>query len=219
MFKMLYFKKDTKKNTWRYRCFTPVYQQSWWYGLQFLRYRAWQTDIGNCVLFFALLTIATFLKKPKKNKNFEKMKKTLRDIIILHMCIITDDDMMHGFLDMEPEDIIFIILAHFLFLYLTGKLKKKPGDFIILHLFTTNNDHMMYGSWDMKHDGIFCYFGLFLLFYPPNKPEDQNLENMKKAACDFIILHTRTVNENPIMYGSWNVERGKHNFLPFLAHF
>ena len=53
------------------------------------------------------------------------MKKTLRDIINLHMYIINDDDMMHGFLDMEHEDRIFIILAHFLFLYLTGKLKSQ----------------------------------------------------------------------------------------------
>ena len=27
-----------KKNTWRYHYFTPVYQKSWWYDLQFLRY-------------------------------------------------------------------------------------------------------------------------------------------------------------------------------------
>ena len=31
-----------------------------------------------------------------KNQNFEKMKKIPRDIIILHMCTINDNHMMHG---------------------------------------------------------------------------------------------------------------------------
>ena len=32
-----------------------------------------------------------------KNQNFEKMKKTPGDIIILHKCTINDNHMMHGF--------------------------------------------------------------------------------------------------------------------------
>ena len=35
IFTMLHLKK-TKKNTWRYHHFAPVYQKSWWYDLQFL---------------------------------------------------------------------------------------------------------------------------------------------------------------------------------------
>ena len=31
------FLKKIKKNYWRYHYFTPVYQKSWWYDLQFLR--------------------------------------------------------------------------------------------------------------------------------------------------------------------------------------
>ena len=31
-----------------------------------------------------------------KNQNFEKMKKTPGDIIILHMCTINDNHMMYG---------------------------------------------------------------------------------------------------------------------------
>ena len=58
-----------KKNTWRYY-FTPVYQESQWYHLQFLRYRAWQSEIGNFRSFFAVLP-----PKNQKNLNFEKVKK------------------------------------------------------------------------------------------------------------------------------------------------
>ena len=50
-----YFLKKIKKNTWRYQYFRPVYQTSWWYDLQFLRYRMWQTKIGNFGSFSTLL--------------------------------------------------------------------------------------------------------------------------------------------------------------------
>ena len=48
-------KKKIKKNTWRYHYFIPIYQQSSWYNLQFLRYRVWHTEIGNHGEFFAFL--------------------------------------------------------------------------------------------------------------------------------------------------------------------
>ena len=63
--------KREKKNTWRYHCFTPVYQKSWWYDLQFLRYRALQTETGNFGSFFALLPPS----KAEKSKFWEKKKK------------------------------------------------------------------------------------------------------------------------------------------------
>ena len=47
-------------------------------------------------LFFAL-----FLPMDPENQNFEKMKKTLADIIILQMFTINDSHMIHGFSDME----------------------------------------------------------------------------------------------------------------------
>ena len=84
IYKVVIFKK-IKKNTWRYHYFTPVYQTSWWYDLQFLRYRVWETEIGNYGSFFA------FLSHPEnlKSQNFEKMKKIAGDIIILHICTKT----------------------------------------------------------------------------------------------------------------------------------
>ena len=73
---MLYFfKNKIKKNSWRYYCFTPVYQKSWWYDLQFLRYRVWQTEIGNDGSFFALLPHPH--KNPTKNEIWKNEKKLL----------------------------------------------------------------------------------------------------------------------------------------------
>ena len=33
---------------------------------------------------------------------------------------------------------------------------------------------------------IFCHFGQFLLFYPPNNPKNQNFDKMKKLPGDII---------------------------------
>ena len=82
----------------------------------------------------------------RQNQNFEKMKKTSEDIIILHMCTINNNHTMYGSRDMEhgcflpfyspndPENQNF------------EKLKKKPGDIIILHKCTKNHDHMLHCS-------------------------------------------------------------------------
>ena len=69
-------------------------------------------------------------------QNFEKMKKALGDIILLHVCTIIDNHMMYGSWDTEHNRQIFVILGHFLVFYPTTNLKnqileknkKVPGD-------------------------------------------------------------------------------------------
>ena len=60
--------------------------------------------------FFALL-----LPYGPKNQIFEKMKKTLEDLIILQMLIINDSHMIYYILDMgcNRNFFIIIILDHF----------------------------------------------------------------------------------------------------------
>ena len=43
-------------------------------------------------------------------------------------------------------------------------------------------------------------YGAF--FYPPDNPENQNFEKMKKASGDVITLHMCTKNHNHMMYAS-----------------
>ena len=69
---MLYFLKKLRKNICRYHYFTPVYQKSWWYDLQFLRYRVWQTEIGNYGSFFDLLLLLLKTWKIRILKKNEK---------------------------------------------------------------------------------------------------------------------------------------------------
>ena len=62
-------------------------------------------------------------------------------------------------------------------------------------------------------DSIFVILDHFLHFYPPNNPKNQNFEKIKKPPGDIITFHMCTINENHMMYGSWNMEHVKDNFV------
>ena len=70
-----------------------------------------------------------------------------------------------------------------------------PGDIIILHLCTTNDNNdvwfLRYGAQQTEFIVILYYFFALL---PPNSPENQNFEKMKKTLRDIIILHKCTKN-------------------------
>ena len=54
--------------------------------------------------------------------------------------------------------------------------------------------------------------------YSPTDPENQNLEQKKKMVRD-IILQMCTRNDNHMMYGSWDMECDRHDFLSFWTNF
>ena len=70
------------------------------YDIWFLRYWVW------CTEFFVILEYFLSFYPPNnsKNQNFEKMKITPGDIIILHMCTINDNHMMFGSLYLDVRD-------------------------------------------------------------------------------------------------------------------
>ena len=68
-------------------------------------------------------------------------------------------------------------------------------------------------------DRIFCHFGLFLPFYPHNNSKNQNFKKLKKIIGDIIILHRCTINEDHMMYGSWDMEHNGQTFLSFWTVF
>ena len=135
----------TEKNTWRYYNFTYLHHKWQSYDVWFLRYGVQQTE------FFVILDhfLPFYPPMDPENQNFEKMKKTLEDIIILQMCTINDSHMMYGSWDMKCNGRNFLsfwtIFSPF---YLPNnpknqnfeKLKKTSGDIIILHMCTKNYD-------------------------------------------------------------------------------
>ena len=66
-------------------------------------------------------------------------------------------------------------------------MKKITGGIIILHLCTKNCNHMMYRQREFFVIlVIFCSFTL-----PPNDPENQNFEKIKKMPGDiYPVIHT-----------------------------
>ena len=49
---------------------------------------------------------------------------------------------------------------------------------------------------------FFVILGHFLLFNPPNHPEIQNFETMKKMPGDIILLNEGTINKDHMICGS-----------------
>ena len=100
----------------------------------------------------------------QKNQNFEKMKQTPGDVIILYMCTKNYDHMMYGFWDTVRDrcNCDFSFWAIFCpFTPLTAKkknqnfekTKKMPRDIIILYMCTKNYHQMIYDSWELLCNG------------------------------------------------------------------
>ena len=94
------------------------------------------------------------------------------------------------------------------------KMKKTPRDIIILQMCTLNDNHMMYGTWDTEPlDRIFCHFGPFFALQSTQQPEKSTSWKNEKPPGDIITLHMCTINDNHMMYGSWNMECVMHRIL------
>ena len=154
--------------------------------------------------FFVLLA-----PKTPKNQNFEKWKKNLLNIIILQKCVKTYNHVMYISWD------IFVILGHFLPFYHPPnnpknknfqKILKNAWRYLYIHVY----HKWWYDKWFLTfkvwQTEIFVILGHFLPFQPLDNLENQNFENMKKMPEDIIILHICIINDNHMMYGSWDIE-------------
>ena len=142
----------------------------------------------------------------------KKWKKNPGDIISLRKCTINDNQIICGSWDMVLDRDNFFILNHFLPFYSPQntknqdfqKMKKTPSD-ITLQMCIINENHMMYGSWDMVLDrDNFFILNHFLPFYSPQNTKNQDFQKMKKTPSD-ITLQMCIINENHMMYGSWDM--------------
>ena len=61
--------------------------------------------------------------------------------------------------------------------------------------------------------------GHFLFFHPFNNLENQSFKKMKKKPGDIILLHMCNINEDHMMYGSWDIRHDGKSFLSFRAFF
>ena len=155
-----------------------------------MMYGSWHIECDR--KFFVILDhFFSFFYPPNnpKNKNFEKMKITPRDIIILHKCTINGNHMMYGSWHMKHNRQNFLTFWTVFCCFTpppnnpknqnSEKLKKKtPADIIMLHKCTKTHDHMLYCSWDMMHDR--CNFSFWAIFCPFTTAQKIKIKKKKK---------------------------------------
>ena len=101
------------------------------------------------------------------------------------------------------------------------KMRKLAGD-IILYMCTKNHNHTRHRSWDMEWDrqNILLFWAIFCRFTSLLTPKIKIGKKIKTTTTgDIIFLHVCTINENHMMYNSWDIRCDEQNFLPFWAIF
>ena len=101
------------------------------------------------------------------------------------------------------------------------KEKKIGGDIIILHIWTKNLNHMMYGSWDTKREWQ-NFLSIWAIFCPFTILTNRKIKILKieKTLLEMpSFFHMCTKNHNHMMYGSWDIDFDRHNFLSFWVMF
>ena len=77
----------------------------------------------------------------------------------------------------------------------------------------------IYGSWDMECDRQ-KFLSVWAIVFPfsPLTTRKIKIFKLKKAPGDIIILHRCTINENHMMYGSWDIFCHVGLFFALLSH-
>ena len=106
-------------------------------------------------------------------------------------------------------------------------MQKFTGDIIILHMCTKNHNHIMYGSRDTEGDRqnfllfctIFCPFSTSL---PLIILKNKITKKKRRKICLEILssyTHMCTINEDHIIYSSWNKRCDRQKYFSFWAAF
>ena len=204
-----------------------VYHRWQSYDVQFLRYEVGQTEFFVILDNFCPFTPLT----TRKIKILKNWKKKSGNIIILHMCTTNENQMMYGSWDMKHDRQNFLSFwTVFLPFYLPNnlknqtfeKLKKKSME--ILSFYTCVPQMKI--KWCMVPEILSMTERLFLSFWTTfchftllKTLHIKILKNWKKKSGNIIILHMCTINDNQMMYGSWDIEHDRKTFLSFWTTF
>ena len=146
------------------------------------------------------------------------MKKFAGDIT-LHMCTKNQHHVMYGSWDVEQQTdstfchfgpffvlLFFVILGHFFSPEILSFYK---------YMCTINEDRMICGSWNIRcHRHKFLSFWVIFYYVSPLTTRKIKILKLKKTPVDIIIFHICTIDDNHLLYGSW--DKFCH-FGPFFA--
>ena len=100
------------------------------------------------------------------------------------------------------------------------KTWKKLLEISSLFMCTKNHNNMIYVlRHRMRQTEFFIILGQFLLFTPSMIQKNKILKTMKKVPGNIIILHVCTINEDHMIYYSWDIRHSRHNFSSFWTIF
>ena len=140
------------------------------------------------------------------------------------MCTINNIHMMYGSTYGVPHRILLFWTIFCPFTPLTTpkikilKKKEKTSRYIILNLSHKWQLFDVPELWSLIQNFLFV-LNHFLPFHHPNNLRIQKFEKMKKSPGDIIILQMCAINDNHMMYGSWDMEHDRQAFLSFWAIF
>ena len=166
--------------------------------------------------------------KNPKNQNFEKKKwKNCLEVLSFYtyMCIINEDHMIYGSWNIGCNgQKVFVILGHFLPFQPPDNsenqnFKIEKNTWRYYHFTHLHHKWQSHEVWFLRYgvrqtESLIIFVPFFALL-PPNNPKNQNFEKLKKTPGDIIISHICIIIDNHIMYGSWDTERDRQNFLSF----
>ena len=147
------------------------------------------------------------------------MKKTLGDIIILHMCTRNDNHIMYGSWDMEHNGHNFLsfwtIFCPFTTLT-TQKIKilkkgKKPWRYYhFTHVFDKWQKFLSF--WTLFHPLTPLTTWKIKILKKWKKQNKKQTNKQTKTPREITMC---TIHEYHMMYGSWDMECNGQNFLSF----
>ena len=168
---------------------------------------------------------------PWKLKLGKNVNNTWR-YYLLHKCTINQDHMMYVSWDIKCKGQSFFSFWVIFALWPSWQPKKskfwknEENSRRYYHFKHEYHKWKLYDAWFLRYGTwqteFFSHFGPFLTFYnslPPNDSENQNFEKMKKLPGDIFILHKCTINDNHMIYRSWDMKCTRQNFFVFLGHF
>ena len=202
-----------------------VYHKLRSYDIWFLKYKVKQTEILVILGHFLPFQFSENLE----HQNLKIEKNTWRHYHFTHLhhkwksydvCFLR-----YG----AQQTQFFVILDRFLPFYpLYGPTKSKflkngKNTWGYHHFKHVYHKWQSYDVWFLRYGvqqmKFFVILGRFLPFYSPNNPKNQNFEKMRKTSGDITSLHMRTINDNHMMYGSWDMELDRQIFLSFWTIF
>ena len=102
------------------------------------------------------------------------------------------------------------------------KIKKMPGYIILLYIHVYHKQRsyaICFLKYKARQTEFFVICDYILPFDPLDNPENKNFEKLKPTPGDSINLHICTKKDNHMMYGSFDMEHYRQNFLSFWTIF